>query len=65
MAEQVRVHTNVHDVHFHMVEPGKHIDRRSSGKEIEHHLLRYLRWIGAHPFGRDAVIRGKHVNRLC
>ena len=64
IAEQVGVYAHVYHVHFYMVEPGKHVDGGASGKEVEHHLLRDLRRIGAYPFRSDAVIRGKDVDRF-
>jgi hypothetical protein len=64
MTGQVRIHPNVNHVHFDLVEPGEHIDGCTSGKEVEHHLLRYLRRISAYPFGSNAVIGGEDVDRL-
>jgi hypothetical protein len=64
MAGQVRVHANVHHVHFHLVEPGQHVDGGSSGKKVEHHLLRHLRGIRAYSFRGDAMIRGEDVDRF-
>ena len=56
---EVTIDTDIHDHDLNPTMPGENIDRRPSGKEIEHHLTGHRFGIGANSLVRNAVIRSQ------
>jgi hypothetical protein len=61
---EVAIDADIDDHYVNSTMPGEHIDRRSSGEEIEDHLARYGFGIGAYSLIRDAMIGGQGENYL-
>ena len=61
---EVTIDTDIHDHHLNPTMPGENIDRRPSGKEIEHHLTCHRFGIGAYSLVRDSVIGSQGKDHL-
>ena len=61
---QITIDTDIHDHHLNPTMPGENIDRRPSGKEIEHHLTCHRFGIGAYSLVRDSVIGSQGEDHL-
>ncbi len=61
---EVAIDADIHDHDLNSTMPGEDIDRRPSGKEIEHHLTCHRFGIGAYSLFRNAVIGGQGEDHL-
>jgi len=61
---QITIDTDIHNHHLNPTMPGENINRRPTGKEIEHHLPGHRPGIGADSLVRNSVIRGQRKDHL-
>ena len=56
----IAIHRDVHHPHRGPADRGEHIDRRTTGLDVGHHLGSDLRWVRRHTLGGDTVVAGEH-----